>query len=281
MEILMGIKFKLPRVVLLAAALGLSTVLPASADVTITPTMVVIEGRDRFAEVHLVNITDKENSYELNWRFFSMEEGTGSYKGSEGPTTSFDLSQNIVSSPRRVTLPPNSSQKLRLALRLKGEPPAPGDYRSHLEIKQAKDDTPYVDPQVPIDPQRPEVQAGVRVRVGFSIPVIYRVGESNVVASIDNVRLQYNEKLKTNEAAVTISRNDSPYGTMGAIYLYHGDKQVGELKNANIFPEIKSRTFNVKLEKSEIRGGSLRVVYQDWKPHNNKILADKTIAVGQ
>lgn len=248
----------------------------AAASVTIAPTLVVIEGRSRFAEVNLINTSDKPESYELNWRFFKMQEGSGRYEEAAQSVTPFDLTQNIVFTPRRVTVEPKSAQKVRLGLRLKGEPPAPGDYRAHLEFAQKMDSSSSSRNQ-----EKKRLGAAVKIGVGVSIPVIYRVGDSDAKASIGDISMEINPKTNGIEILVPISRSQSNFSILGRLYVYYNDKVIGEVRNANIFPEISSRTFRIGVTEKNMSGGKLRVVLKDYDLKKDLTLAEKSIPIGK
>lgn len=262
----------------------------AQATVTITPTAVVIEGRNRYADVNLINTSDKETSYEIGWRFYRMTEGTGAYVDVTGPTTAFDLSQYLIYSPRRVTLTPGASQKIRLALRLTGEPPEPGDYRAHLELKEAEAPPPPPSDDPPADAGdtaqdgRKKISVGIGVSVGFSIPVVYRVGEAPVTATIGTVTRAVNPRTGRIELSIPVTRAEGPYGIVGHLQVFYtapGGQEtiVGEVKNANIFPEINARTFTVPIRVDNLNGGSLRVVLRDADRKKDIVFAETTIPV--
>ena len=104
------------------AALPMLTISsPSRANVTITPTLVVIEGRDRYADLNLLNITGVPHTYAIGWRFMKMICEDGVYENAEKSLTDFDLTKNIVFTPKRVTIEGGGMQKIRLGLRLKGE----------------------------------------------------------------------------------------------------------------------------------------------------------------
>ncbi len=265
----------------LVLILGACVLMPSVswASLSIVPTLVVIEGRDRFADVNLINTSDETKTYEVRWRFFEMENGTGRYVEKEKSLTDFSVADHVVFTPRRVRLEPNRLQKIRLGLRLKGEPPAPGDYRAHLEFKEVS---------LPAAPQPAETPGktvvGININFGFSIPVIYRVGEGSAKAEIGNVTAAYNDKTKHLEAIVPVTRSkDNPYGILGHLFVYKGGKLIGEQKNANIFPEASHRTFNVMLNVDKLDSGDVSVVYMEGETQNETKpqvkIAEKTVRI--
>lgn len=236
----------------------------ARADLTITPTRVVFQDRDRFATVTLVNTGKEVRSYEMKWLFFRMQESGSPYAPSEKSVTEFDLSKYIVFQPRRVTLAPGASQKVRLALR-RPEVIPPGDYHIHLQFIGVKEQE---DPK-PLEKQsdRPKAAAQVEINVGYSIPVILRSGQEAVSVDIGQISMVRNQEDKRLKVFVPVSRKaQEPYGVVGYMYLYHVSPSgrqdlVGEISNANIFPEVNQREFEITLLK-EVSGGSLRIVLE-------------------
>lgn len=273
-------------VILVAITSGIPNA--AQASLAVTPTIIVIEGRDRFADVNLINTSDGPITYEMSWRFFTMAGKDMGYKAVAESLTDFDLSQNIVFSPKKVTLEPKVRQKIRIGLRLKGEPPAPGDYRAHLEFMgntgaPIKAKAEQSKPKGEDGSGRRGQAVGLGVNVGYSIPVIYRVGESNVKPVIGAVAVEAGKGGKLH-AKVEISRTEGPYGVIGRLFVYHveGGKKtkIGEVSNANIFPEITSRTYNVPLSVNALRSGEVQVVVQNAiTGRTQEVLAEKTIRI--
>ncbi len=263
----------------LAVIAGLTS--SALASLTITPTLLVIEGRERYADVNLINNSDKPQSYAIDWRFFRQAELEGNYLTSDKSVTDFDLTQNLVFTPKRVRLAPSDLQKIRLGLRLKGEPPAPGDYRAHLQLKETAD---QVDLRAPQNPQAEgRTSVGVKINVGFSIPVIYRVGTPDVQAVIGDVKTQINPNTKQIELVIPASRKpkESKFAILGHFRIYQGNTMIGEQKNANIFPEIEMRVFKVPLSVPALNNGAIKIVYLDYKSTEDKkaVLAEKFLTI--
>jgi hypothetical protein len=209
-----------------------------------------------------------------------MQEGTGFYEAVDASVTEWDLTKHLVFTPKRVSLGPSETQKVRLALRLKGEPPAAGDYRGHLEFSQVSKKA--QSPEGPLIVDGKEAKSfGVGVNVSFSIPVIYRVGETNAQAKIGDVKTRVNPNSGVIEAIVDVSKNDSPYGILGYVQVFYGDTKIGEIRNGNMFPEIKQRKFIIPLTAKNLSGGSLHVVYRHYDLLNKTIFDEKTIQITQ
>ncbi len=253
----------------------------AVADILITPSQIVFKDRDRFGSVILVNTGDKMRTYDIEWMFFKMIDGKGSYEVVEESPTDFDLSKYVIFSPRRVTLAPGASQKIKLALRRPSEIPE-GDYHAHLKFA--------LDPHAPediIEKQKKDIEtvegssgAAVSINVSYSIPVILISGKAEVSADIRDLKLERNKKSGILEASFLIERSGRPYSILGHVYIYHIDdknreEMVGEVGNAFVFSEINSRSFKVPLTK-EITSGSLRIVVKSYDKETDFVYTEKT-----
>ncbi|MCB9982585.1 MAG: molecular chaperone [Rhodospirillales bacterium] len=248
----------------------------AKADLTITPTRIVFEDRDRFKEVTLVNSGKETKTYDVSWQFYKMlEDGPSAMELVEGPLTDFDLSQYIVFTPRRMTLAPGATQKIRLALRRPAEI-ADGEYRAHLRFRGERNEE-----KISQSKSSGTQSAAVKVNVSYSIPVIFRAGTPNVSAKIENVTFQRNPNNDMLEAVVTITKSPEPYGVLGHMYIYdQTNKVIGEIGNAHIFPEISKRVIRVPLiDESNLKGGNIRIVLGHYSKDENLTYDERTIPV--
>lgn len=238
----------------------------ACASLMILPTNVVFEGRDRYADVTLINNGLDAENYQLEWAYHKMLPETGAYELLENlEEGEFDLSKYVVISPRRVRLEPKAKQKIRLALRRPNDI-APGDYHVHLRftaIPEEQETESVVD-----NVEDHKAEASVKFVVSYSIPVFLRVGEPDVKVELGQISLERNAETGMLDVLLPVKRSpESPYAVLGYALIYHIDENgkeefVGELSNANIFSEIDNRTFRALLTK-DIAGGSLRIVLKE------------------
>ena len=98
----------------LVCAAIIFTAWSASA-LVITPFLIVIEGRNRYADVAMVNDEDVIKNYEVNWKFYKMQEGTGNYLASETSTTEFDLKKTSSLRPSERSWAPGPCKKSGVA----------------------------------------------------------------------------------------------------------------------------------------------------------------------
>ncbi len=249
---------------------------PALATLTITPVEVFFEGRERYAEVTLVNTGTTTKSYEMKFVYYRMTD-EGAYALVDGlEEGEFDLSKYVVFTPRKVRLEPGAKQRIRLALRRPAEVP-PGDH--HVDLKFEVNATEIEDDEIQLN--EGQARAGMRINVSYSIPVILREGVPDTTVEFGQVEFERNKGTGLLDALVPIKRmpEGSPYGVLGylkAIYIdgNGNETQVGELINPHVFPEVDSRIFRVILKK-DINGGSLRFVLLKEKD-SDEVIAERT-----
>lgn len=171
---------------ILAVAIG-AVALPARAagDLLVAPTRVILDG-SRGTEVVLNNIGDAPATYRISLEIKRMTPEGGLDEIDETNATPAERAalDMIAFSPRRVTLPPNQPQVIRVGVRIP-EGLAPGEYRAHMLFRAVPDAV----PAVAIDPAKP-APTGVSIALtpiyGITIPIIVRVGDLGATATIGN-----------------------------------------------------------------------------------------------
>ncbi|MFC3783555.1 hypothetical protein GGR90_001345 [Sphingopyxis italica] len=166
-----------------AAALG-AAVSPAlaSGDLLVAPTRVILDG-SRGTEVVLSNIGSAPATYRISLEIKRMTAAGGLDEIAEEKATPAERAalDMIVFSPRRVTLPPNQPQVVRVGVRVpEGLPP--GEYRAHMLFRAVPDTVPAESAEAK------SASTGVSIALtpiyGITIPVIVRVGDLGAEAVI-------------------------------------------------------------------------------------------------
>ena len=188
-------------------------------DLLITPTRIVFEGRQRTAEITLVNTGHSTATYRIAFVNLRMNEkgGTVEIGATEaGPDERFaeDL---IRYSPRQVILEPQVGQTVRMQLRLPADL-APGEYRSHLLFRAvptpeatAKDADPAADFRVQLT-----------AIYGISIPIIVRHGETSATTTLSELALvppTGSETTPSLRFGIHRAGNRSVYGNLTATFV--------------------------------------------------------------
>ncbi|WP_428685116.1 fimbrial biogenesis chaperone [Sphingopyxis sp.] len=169
-----------------AAALGVAaTPAFAAGDLLVAPTRVILDG-SRGTEVVLNNIGSAPATYRISLEVKRMTPEGGLDEIDEANATPAERAalDMIAFSPRRVTLPPNQPQVIRVGVRIP-EGLAPGEYRAHMLFRAVPDAA----PAIALDPAKP-APTGVSIALtpiyGITIPIIVRVGDLGATAKIGN-----------------------------------------------------------------------------------------------
>lgn len=153
----------------------------------LSPTRVILTGRERTAEVLLINRGQTRETYRITLVNKRMNE-EGGLEPAETPRPGEHFADRLIRyAPRQVTLPPGATQTVRLLVR---RPPdmQPGEYRSHLTFRSVPPPDAGQDvSELDLQPGELAVQM-IRI-YEVSIPVIVRQGELAVAARISDLAL--------------------------------------------------------------------------------------------
>src|SRR3989344_6468072 len=159
----------------------------AAGDLLVAPARVVLDG-SRGTEVVLNNIGSEPATYRISLEIKRRTALGGLDEIEEGDANDAERAAlNMISfSPRRVTLPPNQPQVIRVGVRVpEGTPP--GEYRAHMLFRAVPDAAPAADPAKPV------ASGGVSIALtpiyGITIPVIVRVGDLGAEAPIGEAQV--------------------------------------------------------------------------------------------
>jgi P pilus assembly chaperone PapD len=175
-------------------------------DLLVAPTRLVLDGR-RGAEVILSNIGNEPATYRISVEFRRMTENGGLEDVATLSDRDKIAQEMIVFAPRRVTLAPRSPQSIRIAAR-----PGPnipdGEYRVHMLFRAIPPATPVTEKQAG--------QKGLSFALipiyGVTIPIIVRLGNLQVNAAIEDIRLETKDGKRAVALDLKRSGERSTYG---------------------------------------------------------------------
>ena len=241
-------------------------------DITVTPTRVVLEGRERSGTISLANTGAEKATYRISVVNMRMTEN-GAFveipEGQAGPGEQFagDLFRYA---PRQVTLEPGTSQTIRIALR-KPAGLAAGEYRSHLLIRAI----PGEGAGRSIEQKAGNgVEISLAVIPGIALPVIVRHGEVTASVTMSNFVLDRtpaskNGKIPSLTFRLNRDGNESVYGDLAATYFAPGnDKGVllSEVNQLAVYTPNSYRIVTMSLNQNqEVKlesGGKIKVTYR-------------------
>lgn len=241
-------------------ALAMPTQLGAAGDLLVAPTRIVLDG-PRGAEVVLNNIGTETATYRVSLELKRMR-ADGSLEEIEpenatpGEQAMLDM---LFYSPRRITLPPNQPQTIRLGVR----PPEglpDGEYRAHLLFRAVRDAVPAV--QDPAAPAASGVSISLTPIYGVTIPIIVRQGTLTATAAIANPRLESSDTEHALRFDLSKQGNRSVYGEV--IVVRPGATQpLLQARGIAIYAERDSRvvTLPISAEQAEAMRGPVIVRY--------------------
>ena len=150
-------------------------------DLLVAPTRIILDGR-RGTEIILNNIGDDVATYRVSVELRRMKPD-GSLEVVTTPNArEAAAAAMVLYAPRKVTLPPNQPQSIRINARAP-QGLADGEYRVHLLFRAIPDPKPVADAA-----PRQGVSFRLTPVYGVTIPVIVRLGNLEAKAAIANVR---------------------------------------------------------------------------------------------
>ncbi len=235
----------------------------AQARVDIIPRKIIMDTRDRSAELTVLNLFDTEGTFRVDVLSYRQNED-GTYKTLDVPLDiNFDPNKVVRFSPRQFTLPSMGRQKIRVSLR-KPSDLAEGEYRFHIKVLR------FADLDAPSSSDEDNgMSISMKMNVGVAIPILVRHGGLSSTAQLKNVNL-ISDTSKTNtgkpELRMTIERNgnQSTIGFLEAIWKpdgYSETDRIGYIDNMNVFTDISQRQVSLPLKYIPQGAGSIHLRY--------------------
>lgn len=230
----------------------------AAGDLLVAPTRVVLDG-DRGTEVILNNIGSETATYRISLELRRMTADGRLEEVSEEQANEIEQAAKamIRYAPRRVTLPPNQPQAIRLGVRAPEGLPD-GEYRAHLLFRAIPDARSVTDQAVP--------EGGFTIALtpiyGVTIPIIIRYGNLQATAAIANGRMEKNADGQAFAFDLSRSGNRSTYGEI-RITKPGIDEPVMIARGIAAYPEVTKRTVSLPVppEIAAQLSGQISVAY--------------------
>jgi len=256
----------------------------AFAGLMLYPTRVVLENKDRSAQVELINNGDKPETYRIGIFNQRMTE-TGEIVAADKPQAGEQFADNMLRySPRQVTLQPGKAQTVRIMVR-KPAGLAAGEYRSHLQFDRVADAEGAANLENLAKPGKGEIGIALQALVGASIPVIVRHGETKVTTTLTDLAIE-TAKDNAQLLSFTIKRNGnrSIYGDLVATFTPTGGSplEVAKVTGVAVYVPNPLRKSKLPLKLPEgvtLKKGTLTLRYLDRPEAGGKVMADAKIAI--
>lgn len=214
----------------------------AGGDLLIAPTRVVLDGR-RGTEVILNNIGNEEATYRITLELRRMnDKGRLDDVEAAGANDKEKVALEVIRfAPRRVTLPPNQPQSIRVGMQPMDSLPD-GEYRAHMLFRAI--------PKTPAADAAQDAGGGLKIQLipiyGISIPVIVRKGKLEATAALTNVRMGKDNEGPTLEFDMSRKGDKSVFGEIHVTKPGQSEP-IAVAKGIAIYPEIASRNVSLPL----------------------------------
>lgn len=244
---------------------------PALAnDLLVAPTRVILNG-SRGTEVILNNIGTEEATYRISLELRRMTPD-GGLEEVEIPNAGEQAALEMIRyAPRRVVLPPNQPQAIRIGVRTPEGLPD-GEYRAHMLFRAI--------PQPrPVTAEAESQGEGFQIRLvpvyGVTIPIIIRAGNLTATAAIANPRIVQEDGVQGIGFDLSREGGRSVYGEV-TVTRPGIDVPLARARGIAVYSEIGSRT--VVLPVSEDFQGNLagpvRIQYREPDSAGGSLIAE-------
>jgi P pilus assembly chaperone PapD len=255
----------------------------AGSNLLVTPTRMVFEGRDRTAQVTVVNSGDETGTYRIELVNKRMTDA-GTFEDIEEQGLGDLFADKMLRySPRQVVLEPGKSQVVRFSLR-KPKDLTEGEYRSHILFKAIPKDA---GTNISAAAKSDKLSIKLTPIVSISIPAIVRHGNTRATVKFASVEYQAaDDKVKNPSLFVRLDRegNQSVYGDLLAEYVQTDgtSRVIGQASGLAVYTPNSSRTFRLQLDipsDMDLRAGVVNVFYRDKPDDGGKVLAQTQLKV--
>lgn len=233
----------------------------SQSDLLITPFRVVFENGKNIEELTVANTGKDTARYTISFLQYKMLT-TGKLEKIDSPEDSILFADKYLRIfPKTITLAPNEAQMVRLQLKT---PPdlAQGEYRSHLYFRSIVNENPDMGTETD--------STGIGFKLvpvyGITIPVILRVGTSNVKTSLSDATISEANGIKQLNCKIERFGNISTFGQVELEHISDSGVKtiVGKVNGVAVYTPIHSRDLAIPLtipETVDISKGKIVVKY--------------------
>lgn len=269
--------------VLLITATSQIILLPvAEASLQVFPTRIMMTDLKRMGQISIRHIGDKPEEYKISAVFYRMnEEGRMEIIKTPEPTEHSAVNM-LRFTPRKITLPPNVEQIIRI-IALKPANLEAGEYRAHLHLEplgQESNDSP---PSRKADPNAVNMQLSAKMAI--AVPIIVRHGKTEVNVKLARLRYLLDQK-KTPAFTAELEKTGNGF-VFGDIFTFilHKDgttEQLGLIKGVSSYIPRRALFFPIgNADPSKLRGNRLKVEFREPVEDGGKVLDSAEITVSE
>ncbi len=273
------------KVLFLMTLIALTSIdlqLHAQGDLLVSPVRIVFEGNKQKEEISLVNTGNDTAVYSVSFLQYNMTEEGGFEIIEKAEDGKMFADPYLRIFPRKVTLAPRESQVIRLQLRKTADMVA-GEYRSHLYFRAEKGKSPLGMEVKGKDTALMSVQ--ITPVFGISIPIIVRVGDVKVSASLDNLKIEtIQDTIRNLKVSINRVGNISIYGDLIAEYVSPQGKttQIGLVRGIAVYTSVNKRNVSIRVNndtKVDLTGGKIKIRFTSPKDSPYVLYAEKELVL--
>jgi hypothetical protein len=256
-----GLMFMLSRTAFIAASALVVAAAPvrAGGDLLVAPTRVLLDGA-RGTEVILNNIGQQPATYRIS---LELKRMTGDGQVIDiTPQNANDAERAALAmisyAPRKVLLPPNQPQAIRIGVRAPAGLPD-GEYRAHMLFRAIPDAAPAVAPgAAPV--------TGLTIALtpiyGVTIPIIIRRGSLTATAALADPKIVKTETGQMFRFKISRTGTRSVYGRI-RVTKPGLAKPVFEARGIAVYPELAGRLVELPItpEMAAQMNGPVKIDY--------------------
>lgn len=192
----------------------------------------------------------------------------------------------LLATPRRVTLAPGKGQTIRVRVNPGAEAQGPGEYRSHLTVTTVPPRDIGLTAEQASQSGQGELKFIVHSVFGISVPVIVRLGQTDVRAGIDNAQVTYADISPDGVApAVRTAVLSFDLTRLGANSLFgnlevtgaKSKEPIGLARGVGVYTEIDRRAVQIPLKRAPEPGERLQITFTDDDTSPGKVLAQSAV----
>ncbi|MEQ8664158.1 MAG: fimbria/pilus periplasmic chaperone [Rhodospirillales bacterium] len=262
---------------------GQEVLAQGAGDLIVTPTRVVLEGRDRAAQVTLSNQGSTAAVFRISLIAMDMDEN-GNLKEIEAGTGGVKTAEDLIRyAPRQIEIAPGATQVVRLSVR-KPAGLEEGEYRSHMFFRAVPDESAGRNVADDGQLQDNELRVELIPIYGITIPVIVRHGELSADVGLSDVQVLAADADRPARISLNMTRagDSSAFGDVTATYTPSGGGSVvvAQVTRVAVYTPRDSRRLVMPLRLPEgvtMGQGTLRVEYRATAKAGGHLLAESTV----
>lgn len=217
----------------------------AAGDLLVAPTRVILDGA-RGTEVILNNIGSEPATYRISLELRRMLPDGSLEEIDPAKASAHDAATlGLISyAPRKIVLPPNQPQAIRIGVRAPQGLPD-GEYRAHMLFRAIPDAKPAVADSKP----KEGVSIALTPIYGVTIPIIVRQGSLVATAAIANPKVERDKNGPSLVFTLTRSGTRSVYGRI-RVTKPGIAKPVFEVRGIAVYAELAQREVRLPLSEA-------------------------------